>query len=386
MAKPIYLDYNGTTPHAPEVIEAMLPFLKQEFGNPSSNHWFGIAPKIALREARKQVANLINCDSDEIVFTSGGTESNNHAIQGTAFEKKQKGNHIITSSIEHPAVFEVCKYLDAYGFETSYLPVDKNGLVSPEDVEQAIRPETILITIMHSNNEVGTVQPISKISIIARKHSIIMHTDAAQSVGKVKVDVEQLGVDLLSIAGHKLYGPKGVGALFIRRGTKLTKYCHGAGQENGWRAGTENVLEIVGLGKACEIAAPNLQKSILYMQSLRDRLHKGLTMSLGDTVALNGHPNKRLPNTLSLCFKKLDANHLLEEVGHDIAVSAGAACHADTIELSHVLKAMQVPEEWGKGALRFTVGRMTTESEIDRAIEVMVAAVNKLRESSRVRI
>ena len=386
MAKPIYLDYNGTTPHAPEVIEAMLLFLKQEFGNPSSNHWFGIAPKIALRKARKQVANLINCDSDEIVFTSGGTESNNHAIQGTAFEKKQKGNHIITSSIEHPAVFEVCKYLDAYGFETSYLPVDKNGLVSHEDVEQAIRPETILITIMHSNNEVGTVQPISKISTIARKNSIIMHTDAAQSVGKVKVDVEQLGVDLLSIAGHKLYGPKGVGALFIRRGAKLTKYCHGAGQENGWRAGTENVLEIVGLGKACEIAAPNLQKGILYMQSLRDRLHKGLTRSLGDTIALNGHPNKRLPNTLSLCFKKLDANHLLEEVGHDIAVSAGAACHADTIELSHVLKAMQVPEEWGKGALRFTVGRMTTESEIDRAIEVMVAAVNKLRESSRVRI
>lgn len=379
MPKPIYLDYNGTTPHAPEVIEAMLPFLKQEFGNPSSNHWFGIAPKMALREARKQVANLIGCDSDEIVFTSGGTESNNHAIQGTAFEKKQKGNHIITSSIEHPAVLEVCKHLESYGFETSYLPVDKSGLVNPEDVEQAIRPETILITIMHSNNEVGTLQPIREISTIARKHGIIMHTDAAQSVGKVKVDIEQLGVDLLSIAGHKLYAPKGVGALFIRKDTKLTKYCHGAGQENGWRAGTENVLEIVGLGKACEIAAPNLQKEILYMQSLRDRLHKGLTKSLGDMIVLNGHPNKRLPNTLSLCFKKLDANHLLEEVGLDIAVSAGAACHAGTIELSHVLKAMQVPEEWGKGTLRFTVGRMTTESEIDRALEVMVAAINKLR-------
>jgi cysteine desulfurase len=376
MIKPIYLDYNGTTPHDPEVIEAMRPFLETEFGNPSSSHWYGIKPKQAVEAARRQVAGILNCSPAEIFFTSGGTESNNHAIRGVAQRFRAKGNHIITSSFEHPAVIEVCRHLESEGFETTYLPVGEDGLVDPADVARALRPTTILITIMHANNEVGTVQPIGEISRLARQHGIVMHTDAAQSVGKIPTDVAQLGVDLLSVAGHKVYAPKGIGALYIRPPLAPEKFCYGAGQEMGWRAGTENVLEIVGLGKACEIAQRDLEKNMARMKFLRDRLYEGLLGRLTN-IRLNGHFEHRLPNTLNISFKGQEANRILEDIGLEVAASAGAACHSDSVVISHVLKAMAVPLEWAKGTLRFSVGRMTTEAEIDKTIRVVAEALSQ---------
>jgi cysteine desulfurase len=375
MIKPIYLDYNGTTPHDPEVIEAMRPYLETEFGNPSSSHWYGIKPKQAVETARKQVAGILNCTPPEVFFTSGGTESNNHAILGVARRFREKGNHIITSSFEHPAVLEVCRYLESDGFETTCLPVSEDGLVNPADLASAVRPTTILITIMHANNEVGTVQPIAEISRIAKKHGIVMHTDAAQSVGKIPTDVEALGVDLLSLAGHKVYAPKGIGALYVRAPLVPEKFCYGAGQEMGWRAGTENVLEIVGLGKACEIAQRDLENHMARMKSMRDRLHEGLLGRIAG-IRLNGHLQHRLPNTLSISFRGLEANRILEDIGLEVAASAGAACHADSVKISHVLEAMGIPLEWAKGTLRLSVGRMTTEAEIDKTIRVVTEAVN----------
>ena len=378
MRMPIYLDYNATTPHAPEVIESMRPFLEEVFGNPSSSHWFGNKPQKAVMKARAQVAGLINCRSDEIVFTSGGTESNNHAIIGAVNARRDKGNHIITSQIEHPAVLEVCKHLEKNGFEVTYLAVDDQGLVRVSDVASAVTANTILITIMHANNEVGTIQPIAEISMLAKKHGILLHTDAAQSLGKIPTEVDKLGVNLLSVAGHKLYAPKGVGALYIGTGCKLTQFMHGAGQESGWRAGTENVLEIVGLGKACEIAKRDLAKNRDHMLAMRERLHNGIKDRC-TMVRLNGHPTERLPNTLSLSFHEIEANRILEKIGPEVAASAGAACHSDMVEISHVLKAMDVPLEWAKGTIRLTTGRMTTETDIDKAIKVISEAVEKLR-------
>jgi cysteine desulfurase len=383
MEKPVYLDYNGTTPHDPEVIEAMRPFLEEEFGNPSSTHWFGIAPKRAVINARRQVASLLNCDPEEIIFTSGGTESNNHAIVGIAFENRHKGNHIITSQIEHPAVLEVCRFLEENGFRVTYLPVDEFGVVSVADAEAAITSDTILITIMHANNEVGTIQPIREIAAVAGRKGIVVHTDAAQSMGKIPTDVKALGVDLLSVAGHKIYAPKGIGVLYIREGIKLRKFMLGAGQEVGCRAGTENVLEIVGLGKACEVARRDLEKNATHMRHTRDLLHNGLKNKLKN-VRLNGHLEKRLPNTLNLSFLNLEASRILEEIGLDVAASAGAACHSDHVQISHVLEAMGVPIEWAKGTLRFTTGRMTTEAEIARAVDVIVDAVTRLGVASQV--
>jgi cysteine desulfurase len=379
MPKPIYLDYNATTPHDPAVIEAMRPYLETEFGNPSSSHWYGLVPKKAVETARMQVAGILNCNPQEVFFTSGGTESNNHAIRSVVRLLRDKGNHIITSNIEHPAVTEVCRFLEKDGIETSYIPVDLDGLIDPADVEKSIRPSTILITIMHANNEVGTVQPIEEISMIAEKNNIIMHTDAAQSVGKISSDIQTLGVSLLSVAGHKIYAPKGVGALFVRSPLKLEKFCHGAGQEMQWRAGTENVLEIVGLGKACEVAQRRLQANMDHMKTLRDRLQEGLLSRL-EGVRRNGHPDRCLPNTLSISFEGLEANRILEKIGLTVAASAGAACHSDRIEVSQVLKAIGIPLEWAKGTLRFSVGRMTTEKEIDTAIDVIVGAVRQLRQ------
>jgi cysteine desulfurase len=378
MMKPIYLDYNATTPHDPEVIEAMRLFLETEFGNPSSSHWYGIKPKQAVETARRQVAGILNCRPTEVFFTSGGTESNNHAIRGVARRFREKGNHIITSNFEHPAVLEVCRYLEADGFVTTYLPVSDDGLVDPADVERALRPTTILVTVMHANNEVGTIQPIAEISRIAKKHGIAVHTDAAQSVGKIPTDVEQLGVDMLSVAGHKVYAPKGIGALYVRPPLEPEKFCFGAGQEMGWRAGTENVMEIVGLGKACEIAQQDLGENMVRMKFLRDRLHEGLLGRLFD-IRLNGNHQHRLPNTLNISFKGLEANRILEEIGLEVAASAGAACHSDSVEISHVLKAMGTPLEWAMGTLRFSVGRMTTQDQIDKTIRVVAEAVNKLK-------
>ena len=378
MPKPIYLDYNATTPHDPEVIAAMRPFFEEEFGNPSSSHYYGTRPKQAVIRARQQIASLLNCQPEEIIFTSGGTESNNFAIKGCAQAFRHKGNHIITSQIEHPAVLEVCRFLETIGYDITILPVDEFGLVNVADVAAAIKKETLLISIMHANNEVGTVEPITEIAQLAKAHGIIFHTDAAQSVGKIPVDVDSLGVDLLSIAGHKVYAPKGVGALYIRQGLAPAKFMHGADQEMAVRAGTENVLEIVGLGMACEIAKRDLDKNSRHMQAMRDRLYEGLKNGC-DQVKLNGHPHKRLPNTLNISFLDLEANRILDSIGTEIAASAGAACHSDRVKVSEVLEAMQVPLDWAKGTLRLTTGRMTTAADIDKAVEIICAAVNKFR-------
>jgi cysteine desulfurase len=377
MRKPIYLDYNGTTPHDPEVIAAMRPFLEEEFGNPSSGHFYALKPRQALNAARRQVAGLLNCDAEEIVFTSGGTEANNWAIMGTAQALRDRGRHIITSRFEHPAVLNVCAHLEKDGWEITHLPVDAQGLVPLAEVEAALRPDTILITVMHANNEVGTIQPIAEIAALARARGIRVHTDAAQSAGKIPVDVGKLGIDLLSIAGHKLYAPKGVGALYIRKGAGLKAIMHGAGQEMGLRPGTENILEIVGLGKACEVAARNLDRNREHMQHMRDRLYAAIAEAIPQ-VRVNGHPEKRLPNTLSLAFRNMDATAILEAIGTEVAASAGAACHSGSVEISHVLKAMGVPLEWARGTLRLTTGRMTTADEIDRAARTIVQAVQRL--------
>jgi cysteine desulfurase len=378
MPKPIYLDYNATTPHDPEVIEAMRPFLDDEFGNPSSSHYYGSKPRQAVVEAREQVASLLDCQPHEIIFTSGGTESNNQALKGVAQAYLEKGNHIITSQIEHPAILEVCEYLEKKGMEVTYLPVDGQGMVSVAAVEAAIKPHTVLITIMHANNEVGTIQPIAEIGKIAKTHGILLHTDAAQSVGKIPTAVGELGVDLLSVAGHKVYAPKGVGALFIRDGIRLPCFMHGAGQETGRRPGTENVLEIVGLGKACEIAGRDLDRNMTHMQHMRDRLYGQIKRRYAN-IRVNGHPQKRLPNTLSISFEGLEANRILDHISSRVAASAGAACHSDTIEVSEVLKAMDVPLNWAKGTLRLTTGRRTTETDIDTAVDVVCEAVKTLR-------
>jgi cysteine desulfurase len=356
----------------------MRPFFEKEFGNPSSSHYYGTKPKQAVTMARKQVAALLNCAPEEIIFTSGGTESNNFAIKGCAETLRYKGNHIITSQIEHPAVIEVCNFLKTTGYEASYLPVDEFGLVQLEDLKATIKKETTLISIMHANNEVGTVQPIAEIAELAKKNDIILHTDAAQSVGKISVDVNRLGVDLLSIAGHKVYAPKGIGALYIRKGLSPAKYLHGAEQELAMRAGTENVLEIVGLGMACEIARRDLEKNMKHMQAMRDRLYEGIKKEC-DQVKLNGHPQKRLPNTLSISFFNLEANRILDAIGSQVAASAGAACHSDTVKVSEVLKAMNLPLDWAKGTLRLTTGRMTTAADIDKAVKVICSAVKKIR-------
>jgi cysteine desulfurase NifS len=380
MTKPIYLDYNATTPIAREVAEAMVPYLYEHFGNPSSSHPYGVAAKCAVEDARTQVAALLGCLPGEIVFTSGGTESNNYAIKGVALARQGQGDHIITSAVEHPAVIQVCNWLREQRFRITVLPVDGHGLVDPVDLERAITPGTLLVTIMHANNEVGTVQPIAELAEIAHREGALVHTDAAQSVGKLPVRVDDLGVDLLSIAGHKLYAPKGVGALHVRTGVPLAPLLHGAGHEGGRRPGTENVLEIVGLGAASEIAGCGLNQNMAHFRDMRDRLHDGLLHELGEaTVKLNGHPEARLANTLSLSFRGVEANALLEEVGDWVAASAGAACHAGEVDLSAVLTAMKVPLEWAMGTVRFSVGRETQGADVDQATQIVAEAVRRLQ-------
>jgi cysteine desulfurase len=379
MNKPIYLDYNATTPLAPAVINAMRPFLEEHFGNPSSSHSYGRVTRHAVQQARQEVANLINASPEEIVFTSGGTESNNLAIRGIVKAYLHKGDHIIVSAIEHPAVTKVCQYLETGGYRITTLPVDNYGLVSPIDLEKTITPKTVLVSIMHANNEVGTIEPIRELAKIAHKSGALIHTDAAQSVGKILVDVEDLGVDLLSIAGHKLYAPKGVGALYIRKGIIIDKVLFGAGQENGLRPGTENVLEIVGLGEAARLAAQNLERFIQHMQDLRDQLQARLFNAFSpDKIRLNGHPEKRLPNTLSISFKNLAANLILKRFGDRLAASAGAACHADEVRISSVIAAMGVPVEWAKGTIRLSVGRMTKSEEITKAVDIITGTISAM--------
>ena len=369
----IYLDYNATTPIDPLVAREMQPYLEAIYGNPSSSHEFGLKSRVALEKARSRVAALINARPQEIIFTSGGTEANNMAIKGAAYAMQAYGNHIIISSVEHPAVSEVVAFLSRHGFKVSVAPVDEFGMVDPDVIRSMLLPETILISVMHANNEVGTIQPIAEIARIARRHGALMHTDAAQSTGKIPVDVKLLEVDLLSIAGHKLYAPKGVGALYIRHGVKLEKLMHGASHEQNLRAGTENVLEIVGLGKACELARLSLENEIIHLSQLKSRLLNGLKEEL-DNFHVNGHPVHCLPNTLSLSFFNLNAVSIIQAMA-GVAASAGAACHTADSSTSGVLGAMRVAPEYAPGTIRFSVGRNTTTHEIDRAIRIIVDAV-----------
>jgi cysteine desulfurase len=374
--EPIYLDFNATTPLDREAAAEMRHYIDEEFGNPSSSHSFGIRARQAVELARKQIASLLNCSPDEIVFTSGGTESNNYAIKGAAFALRHKGHHIITSAIEHPSVLEVCRYLEKEGFRVTYAGVDEYGMTDPAEIGAAITPETVLITVMHSNNEVGTIQPVPAIAQIAARHGILFHTDAAQSVGKVPVDVKELGVDLLSVAGHKLYAPKGIGALYIKRGTEIEKLIHGADHERNHRAGTENVIEIAGFGKAAEVAEKGLEKWARQNRHVRDRLHNALALKIPG-IRLNGHPEIRLPNTLSLSFPGVDAQAMLSGM-KELAASAGAACHVEQVTVSGVLQAMRVPARLSLGTIRFSVGRTTTEEEIDRAAEAICSVYDRL--------
>jgi cysteine desulfurase len=381
--KPIYLDYNATTPIDPKVLQVMMPFLEKNFGNPSSSHNYGKAAKDAINSAREQTSNLIGAQTNEILFTSGGTESNNHAIIGTAFANKEKGKHIITSVVEHPAVLRTVGYLqDRFGFTVTYLPVDKYGMVNPSDVQNAITPQTILITIMHANNEVGTINPIEEIGKIARGHKVVFHTDAAQSCGKIPIDVNRLNVDLLSIAGHKLHAPKGIGALYIRNGIKIDNYIHGAGQEQGRRAGTENVPYIVGLGCACELESEQLYLYTKDVKELRDRLYRKIIEGLGEErVKLNGHPEKRLPNTLNVRFEGILGEQLLTNIP-EIAASTGSACHAGSTKPSAVLLAMGLSNQQALGALRLSLGRWTSIEQVDVASELIRQLVEKQYKAS----
>ena len=370
---PVYLDYNATTPIDPAVAEAMLPFIHHHFGNPSSGHAYGQRARQAVDEARHDVADLLGCRDDEIVFTSGGTEANNYAIKGIA-GLASPGAHIITSAVEHPAVTEVCRFLEeTRDCSITYLPVDKHGMVTGSQVAHAITDRTVLVTVMHANNEVGTIEPIREIADAAHAMGIPVHADCAQSVGKIPVNVHELGVDLLSIAGHKLYAPKGVGALYVRRGVSLEKLMHGAGHENNWRAGTENVILIAGLGQACRLIRENLLSYAEHMKRMRDRLETALRDAFPD-LRVNGHPEHRLPNTSSVSFPGAEANHILDQL-EGVAASAGAACHSDRVELSSVLEAMRVPLEYAKGTIRFSVGRYTTPDEIDRAATEIVRVI-----------
>jgi len=376
--RPIYLDYNATTPVDPAVAEAMLPFLYEHFGNPSSSHPYGAVARSAVEKARGQVASLLGARPEEVVFTSGGSEANNTVILGVARLLRSRGRHVVTSAVEHPAVLEPCAALAAEGFRVTRVPVDETGRVDPADVAEALTPETILVTVMHANNEVGTVEPIAEIARLARERGVLVHTDAAQSVGKIPVDVNALGVDFLSLAGHKLYAPKGVGALYVRSGVDLPRFVHGASHESGRRAGTENVLEIVGLGTACAISARDLEANRRHFRAMRDRLWAGLTREVED-LRRNGSIEPGLPNTLSVGIGGVEASTLLAEIGDRLAASAGAACHAAGVELSTVLEAMRVPMRYAMGTVRFSVGRGTTESEVDEAVRIVADAVRRLR-------
>ena len=362
---PIYLDYNASTPILPEVADAMRPWLDGHFGNPSSGHWAGEPARAAMESARAEVAALIGARADEVVFTSGASEANNHVLKGVVHAAGRPAPHLVVSIVEHPSIAEPCRFLERLGARVTRVGVDRTGRVDPAEVARALTPDTVLVSVMHANNEVGTIQPIAEIAALARARGALMHTDAAQSVGKIPVDVGALGVDLLSLAGHKLYAPKGVGALYVREGVALEPLVHGAGQERGRRAGTENVLLEVGLGAACRLARTH--PCAPHLHALTDHLWRGLRDAFGDEVVLNGHPTERLPNTLNVGFVGRIGHEILARVP-DLATSTGSACHTGSPTLSGVLAAMGVPPEIGLGAIRFSVGRPTTEAEIDQVV------------------
>lgn len=376
---PIYLDYNATTPVDPAVVDAMLPFLSTHFGNPSSSHHYGQTTRQALQCAREQVAQLLGCASDEIVFTGGGSESDTLAIRGVALAERARGNHIITQVTEHPGVLNVCRALTRlHGFRVTYLPVDGSGRVDPVDVEAAIDDQTVLLTIMHANNETGTIQPITELAEIAHRHGILMHTDASQSVGKIPTNVAELGVDLLTVAGHKLYAPKGIGALYVRRGLQLEPAIYGGGQEGGRRSGTENIAFAVALGTAAVLAREQLVESQARLHALRDRLPQLLERSLPGAVHLNGHVTQRLPNTLNVSIDGIVGEEVLAATP-GIASSTGSACHEGSTEPSAVLLAMGLSRERALGALRLTLGRWSTANEVERAAILLAQTVDSLR-------
>lgn len=373
----IYLDHNATTPVDPFAAKAMMPFMQEEFGNPSSPYPLGTRAKERLEQCRQEVGMLLGCKSHEVVFTSGGSESNNMVLKGIVDLRNPANFHIITSAVEHPAIINPLLFLEELGVDVTVLPVDAFGLVDPEEVGRAIKPHTSLISIMLANNETGTVQPIWEVSKLAREHGIPLHTDAAQAIGKIPVDVNELGVDFLSVAGHKLYAPKGVGALFIREDQKLTPLIHGAGQEGGKRPGTENLTLSVGLGVACQVARERLQEDMKNMTRMRDRLQEILFAGL-EGLVLNGHPEERLPNTLNVSVPHIEGNKILDGLP-TLYASTGAACHDRSVELSHVLAAMGVPPEVGMGALRLTVGRTNDMEQIEEAGRLIVKRVKQLQ-------
>ncbi len=362
----IYLDHNATTPIDEEVAKAMIPYLYGNFGNPSSSHALGVDAKEAVENARKSVARLLNAKPNEIIFTGCGSESNNMVLKGVAHTYKKKGNHIITSQIEHPSILNPCRYLEECGVDVSYVSVDKFGMVNPEEIERLITNKTILVSIMHSNNEVGTLQPIEEISKICRRSGVLLHTDASQSVGKVPIDVFTLGVDFLTLAGHKLYAPKGIGALFIKDGVYIEPLIHGAGHENGRRAGTESVTLEVGLGKAAELAVETLKSN--QTKLLTDYFYRLLMTTFGTKIHLNGHSEKRLPNTLNISFLGYNGHEVLDKLS-EVAASTGSACHSGMTSVSPVLSAMGVSDEVGRGAIRFSLGKHTSKEEIDKVVE-----------------
>lgn len=380
--KRIYLDYAATTPVHPEVVKTMSPYFTDSFGNPSSIHSYGQEAREAVEETRATVAALVGASADEIFFTGGGTEADNFAIKGIAFANESKGNHIITSSIEHHAIIETCKFLERRGFRVTYLPVDKCGLVDPGDLKKAITGKTILVSIMYANNEVGTIEPVDEIGKITREAGVLFHTDAVQTVGHIPVDVPKLAVDLLSISAHKLYGPKGVGALFIRKGLKITPFLHGGGQEKGRRSGTENVPGIVGFGKAAEIARQEMGQEAERLANFRDSLIKGITERI-DNTRLNGHPSRRLPNNINVSIDYVEGESMLLNLDLEgICASTGSACSSSNLEASHVLMAMGLPHEQAHGSLRFSLGKWTTGDDIEKVLEVLPGIVSKLRAMS----
>ncbi len=378
----IYLDYAATTPTHPDVVKAMLPYFTEKFGNPSAIYACAQEAKAAIEDARSKVARLLGARDEEIVFTSGGTEANNFAIKGTAYANKRKGNHIITNVIEHHAVLETCHFLEKMGYQLTILPVDSYGMVSPDDVRNAITPKTILITIMMANNEIGTIQPIAEISKIAREAGVYLHTDAVQTACHLPINVDELGVDMLSMSAHKFYGPKGVGALYIRKGTRLVSFMHGGGQERNRRASTENVPGIVGMGKAVELAMEEIDAEATRITRLRDKLIKGLFDRI-DPLRLNGHPQKRLPNNvnISIAFVEGEAICLNLDV-EGICASTGSACSSGSLEPSHVMLALKLPPEEMRSSIRFSLGKWTTDEEIEYVLDVLPRIVSKLRAMS----
>ena len=380
----VYLDYSATTPVKKEVLETMFPYFSEEFGNPSSLYEIGAEVKKALGKARKQVAELINADEKEIFFTSGGTESDNWAILGVADTKKAKGKHIITTKVEHHAVLHTCEFLEKHGYEITYLDIDSNGFVRPEDLEKAIREDTILVSVMLVNNEIGTIQPVKELVKVAKAHGVLFHTDAVQALGNCPIDVKDLGVDMLSASAHKIYGPKGVGALYIKKGLNIGSSQHGGAQENKKRAGTENTPGIVGFGKAAEIAKKNLKEHIDRTTKLRNYLIDRVLTEIEDTF-LNGDREKRHPGNANLTFEYIEGEAMLLMLDmQGVSVSTGSACSSASLTPSHVLSALGIPVEKIHGTLRMTVGDFTTKEDIDYTVDILKTVVKRLREVSSV--